>query len=95
MEAHLTNHHRNTLEKILAHPASTNIEWRQVLSLVRTIGTAAEEHNGKVTITLGGEIQMFEVPRSKDIDVQTIVDLRRMLRQAGFAPDERSPQSRA
>ena len=40
MQAHLNNHHRDTVEKIFSHPTSRNIEWRQVLSLLETIGTA-------------------------------------------------------
>ena len=32
MKYELSNHHRDTLEKILRHPASGNIEWRQDLS---------------------------------------------------------------
>ena len=94
MEAHLNNHHRNTLEEIFAHPTSANIEWRHVLSLLRTIGTADEEHNGKFTVTLGDETEMFEGPSGKDVDAQMIVDLRRMLGEAGFAPDERPPAPR-
>jgi hypothetical protein len=31
------------------------------------------------------------VPHGKDVDAQMIVDLRRMLRQAGFAPDDGAP----
>ena len=34
MATNLNNHHRDTLEKILGHPASGNVEWRQVLSLL-------------------------------------------------------------
>ncbi len=28
----LSSHHRDTVAKILDHPASGNVEWRQVLS---------------------------------------------------------------
>jgi hypothetical protein len=96
MEAGLNNHHRDTIEKIFSHPASGNVEWRQVLSLLEKIGNATEEHNGKIRVTLGPETEVLTPPRSKDIDKQMIVDLRRMLRQAGFEPgvpatnDERS-----
>jgi hypothetical protein len=34
---------------------------------------------------------VLERPRGKDIDEQLIVDLRRILRQAGFAPDGPAP----
>jgi hypothetical protein len=84
MEAHLNSHHRGTIEKILGHPASGNIEWRQVLSLLETIGDVTEEHNGKFKVALGQEVETFHPPRGKDIDVQMVSDLRRMLEQAGF-----------
>jgi hypothetical protein len=88
MAADLNNRHRDTVERIFSHPSSGNIEWRQVLSLLETIGTTTEEHNGKVKVTLGPETEILQPPRGKDVDQQTIVDLRRMLRQAGFAPRE-------
>lgn len=84
MKSDLSNHHRDTLQKILSHPASGNIEWRQVVSLLNALGTVEEKHNGKLKVTLGPETETFERPRGKDIDVQTIVDLRRMLSEAGF-----------
>jgi hypothetical protein len=97
MEAHLNNHHRDTLEKIFSHPASGNVEWRAVLSLLETVGSVTAEHNGKLKVTVGPETEVVHVPRTKDVDVQLIVDLRRMLGQAGFGPagapatpDERS-----
>jgi hypothetical protein len=86
----LSNHHRDTLDKIFSHPSSGNIEWPQVLSLLEAVGTTSERHNGKIEVTLGAETEVFQPPRSKDIDQQMIVDLRRMLTQAGLAPGERS-----
>ena len=76
--------HRATLEKILRHPASHNIEWRQVRSLLDALGATTEEHKGKLKVTLGDETQVFQPPRGKDIDAQMIVDLRRMLTRAGL-----------
>jgi hypothetical protein len=87
----LSSHHRLTIEKIFRHPAGTNIEWRQVLSLLEDLGSVKHEHNGKFTVNLGPEAQLFEAPRGKDIDVQMTVDLRRMLREAGWAPDDEAP----
>jgi hypothetical protein len=85
MNAELNNRHRDTVEKIFSHPASGNVEWRQVLSLVEAVGTAAQQHNGKVKVTIGPETEVM-TPRGKDVDKQTIVDLRRMLEAAGFEP---------
>jgi hypothetical protein len=86
MATSLNNHHRDTLAQIFSHPSSSNIEWRHVLSLLETVGTVTEEHNGKFKVALGPEIEVLEAPRGKDIDQQLIVDLRRMLTNAGFAP---------
>jgi hypothetical protein len=81
----LSNHHRDTIAKILNNPASGNVEWRQVLSLLEAIGEVTEEHNGKYKVTLGPETEVLHPPRGKDVDEQMIVDLRRMLDQAGYA----------
>jgi hypothetical protein len=84
--ADLNNHHRNTLEEIFTHPTSGNIEWRNVLSLIEAVGTAVEEHNGKLKLTIGSETEVIRPPHGKDIDPQLIADLRKMLRAAGYSP---------
>jgi hypothetical protein len=89
MTVDLNHHHRDTVEKIFSHPASGNVEWRQVLSLIDAIGTAVQQHNGKVKVTIGPETEVM-TPRGKDVDKQTVVDLRRMLAEAGFTPGRSS-----
>jgi hypothetical protein len=79
----LKSDHRKTLERIFTHPPSANVEWRQVQSLLEALGAATQEHNGKLRVELGGEVEVFEPPRGKDIDQQMLVDLRRMLSHAG------------
>ena len=82
----LDSHHRDTLEQIFRHPTSSNIEWRRVLSLLEAVGTVTQEHDGKFKVALGPETEMLSAPHGKDIDTQFVVDLRRMLTVAGFAP---------
>ncbi len=93
---HLNNHHRGTLLRIFQHPVSHNIEWRAVQSLLDVLGSVEEDHDGKFTVVLGPEVDTFERPRKKDISVQQVVDLRRMLSNAGFRPaaDEAHPGAR-
>jgi len=86
MAADLTHHHRDTLEKIFSHPLSGNVEWRQVLSLLAAVGTTTQEPNGKVRVELGGQTEVLRPPDGKDVDRQLIVDLRRMLTNAGLEP---------
>jgi hypothetical protein len=83
---HLDNRHRNTLREIFQHPTSHNIEWRSVLSLLEAVGTVAVHHDGKVAVTIGSETEFLEPPSDKDVDEQMVVDLRRMLSNAGYGP---------
>ena len=84
---HLNNHHRNTLRQIFQHPVSHNIEWHAVVSLLAAIGSVVEHRDGMVAVTVGSGTEFFDVPAHKDIDTQTVVDLRRMLNSAGYGPD--------
>jgi hypothetical protein len=85
--AHLSNHHRNTLEQLFQHPASHNIEWRAVVSLLAAVGSIEERHDGRFVVTLGTETETLDRPKDKDIDPQQVVDLRRMLSNSGYGPD--------
>jgi len=81
---HLDSHHRDTLRQIFRHPAGHNIEWRAVMSLLEVVGGVTVRHDGKVAVKIGSELEFLEPPAGKDIDVQMVVDLRRMLRNAGY-----------
>ena len=87
MNARLEHRHRDTLEKLFAHPTSANIEWREVLSLLEATGATVDEHGRKVEVKLGDQLAFLEVPHGKDVDRQLIVDVRRLLTGAGFGPD--------
>ena len=86
MTEELGAEHRDTLGHIFARPSSGNVEWRRVLSLLEAVGTVTERHNGKIEVTVGGETEVFDRPRAKDVDEQMLVDVRRMLAAAGLAP---------
>lgn len=83
---HLNNHHQDTLSVIFSHPTSHNIRWHDVLSLVECVGDVEERHDGRFKVTIGAETEIFDRPQHKDIGTQMVVDLRRMLRNAGFEP---------
>jgi len=83
---HLDSRHRDTLRQIFEHPASHNIEWRAVLSLLEAIGTVTVRHDGKVAVKTGTELAFLVPPTGKDVDDQMVVDLRRMLTNAGYSP---------
>jgi hypothetical protein len=81
---HLDNRHRDTLRQILQHPTSHNIEWHAVVSLLEAVGTVTTHHDGKIAVKIGSELEFIEPPSGKDIDEQLVVDLRRMLTNAGY-----------
>jgi hypothetical protein len=81
---HLNSHQRDTLAHIYQHPVGHNIEWHDVVSLLEALGSVQETQGGKFLVTLGDETETFEAPRHKDIDAQQVVDLRRMLKGAGY-----------
>ncbi|MGI8452019.1 MAG: hypothetical protein ACR2MP_33520 [Streptosporangiaceae bacterium] len=87
----LNKHQRNTLRQIFEHPVSHNIEWRTVVSLLDAIGTTVEQHGGKLDVTIGTQKEFIQEPRGKDIDEQTVLDLRRMLSSAGYHADGAAP----
>jgi hypothetical protein len=81
---HLSNHHRNTLRQIFQHPVSHNIEWHAVVSLLQAVGSVVDHHDGLVAVTVGSETEYLDRPAHKDVDAQTVIDLRRMLSGAGY-----------
>ncbi|HEY1829352.1 MAG TPA: hypothetical protein VGG38_03815 [Acidimicrobiales bacterium] len=89
---HLSGHHRDTVAQIFQHPAGHNIEWQAVVSLLGAVAKVEETQNGKLRVTLGDETQTFDPPHHKDIESQQVVDLRRMLKGAGYGPEASAAQ---
>lgn len=85
----LTENHRNTLYHLEQHPTSHNLEWHDVLGLLREVGEVTEEHNGKVKVRLGDDVLFLSPPRHKDIDEDLALTVRRALRNAGWYTAEK------
>ena len=85
-EIKLNGHHRATVEKIFQHPVSHNIEWHDVISLLRNVAEVTEEHDGRFKVTIGGETETLDAPSKHSLNEQMVVDLRRMLKGAGISP---------
>jgi len=83
---HLNNRHRDTLLQIFEHPVGRNIEWPAVRSLLEAVGSVDQRHDGKFLVHVGAETEVLTRPKDKDLDVQQVLDLRRMLTGAGYGP---------
>lgn len=92
MEApgHLNSHQRDTLAHIFRHPLSHNLEWHSILSLLEAMATVHETHKGHILVTIGDVSESLEPPHHKDIEPEQLATLRRLLRKAGYGPEEMS-----
>ena len=66
---------------------SHNIEWRAVVSLLEAVGSVSEHHDGKLAVTVGSQTAFFDRPPGKDVSVDTVAELRRLLAVTGYQPD--------
>lgn len=82
----LSGRHEDTLQRIFTHPSSHNIEWRQVRALLSEVTTVTEHDDGRIGIRAGDHEVVLPRPRNKDIDMEELVDVRRLLEELGYGP---------
>ncbi len=82
------NKHRKTLEAIFEKPERANIFWRDVESLLTTLGAEISEGNGsRVRIALKGVRAVFHRPHPrKETNKGAVKSVRRFLEAAGVKP---------
>ena len=57
----LDGHHKATVEKIFSHPVSHNIQWHDVLSLLESVATVTEEHDGRYKVTTDQYLSIIDL----------------------------------
>ena len=77
-------HHRQTLVQLFQHPTSHNIEWHAVLSLLEAVGSVELRHEGEYAVRVGAESVFLARPKGKDLAVEQVVAVRRLLSAAGY-----------
>ena len=77
-------HHRQTLIQLFEHPTSHNIEWHAVLSLLEAVGSVELRHDGEYAVSVGAETQFLGRPKGKDLDIEQVLAVRRVLSAAGY-----------
>lgn len=82
----MQNKHKKTLESILKNPVPANIKWRDIETMLVSLGAEIEERAGsRVVIKLNGEAQVFHRPHPKpDTTKGAVTALRIFLRNAGI-----------
>lgn len=90
MAIHLNGHHRKTLAGIFRHPASHNVEWHDVLSLLNYLGSVSERHSGGYEVTIGADHADLGRPHGKDLTGDEVRHLSSFLTTAGITPADLS-----
>ena len=82
-----TGHKRRTLDAIFRHPLAHNLEWREVISLMESIGSATEKRDGEFLLQAGDQHFSMKKPHDKDVAGPDVMALRHFLTRAGWSPD--------
>lgn len=84
----MNKHHKKTLHSIFAHPISANIKWRDVESLLKSLGAVISERSGsRVAVLLNDRVAVFHRPHpGPNMDKGAVKDMRRFLESAGILP---------
>jgi hypothetical protein len=86
---HLTGAHRRTYDALFQHPLASNLDWRQVRSMLRAIAEVTREHNGNLKVTRNGETMVLRPSRTKNVAVvHELMEVRHFLKRSerGAAP---------
>jgi hypothetical protein len=77
--------HKKVLKNIFETPIQSSIVWKDIESMLVTLGADVSEGNGsRVRIALNGVRAVFHRPHpKKETDKGAVVSLRRFLKEAG------------
>lgn len=80
--------HRKTLEAIYAKPVRSDVAWKDIEALLKSLGAEVSEGQGsRVRIALKGVRAVFHGPHpKKETDKGALVSMRRFLETAGVKP---------
>ena len=81
----MTKKHDRTLAAIFRLPVSGDIKWRDVESLLKSLGAEVEERAGsRVAVFLSGKTAVLHRPHpSPNLDKGAVRDVRRFLESTG------------
>ena len=84
----MTKKHDRTLAVIFRHPIAGDLKWRDVDSLLKSLGAELEERAGsRVAIFLNGRTAVLHRPHpSPNLDKGAVRDIRRFLESTGVKP---------
>jgi hypothetical protein len=80
---HRAGSHQRTLGLLFEHPLNHNIEWREVVHLLESLGTAVDGTHDSLHVTVNNKSVVLHRPKHKDLVEEDIVQIRHFLLGAG------------
>ena len=84
----VTGRHRDTLRQIFAHPMSHNVEWHDVVALLREVASVEERDGGKLEVKAADRSYSLPRPRGKDVVPDELVEVRHLLESLGYGGED-------
>ena len=85
----MNTHEQRIYDTVFQRPLTHNLGWRDVKSLMASIGTVEAEHNGNAKVTLDGKTMTFHSPSDSDMmSTDQVMQLRHLLQGVGQGPPE-------
>lgn len=76
---------RSTLERLFSHPAAHNVHWDDAVGLFEVIGGVDHAHRDRWLFHVGTESQVLERPHTRDLTGADVIELRKLLKRAGWS----------
>jgi hypothetical protein len=83
-DTHRAAAHQRTLGMIFEHPTSHNIEWRDVIHMLDSIGTTADGGHDGLRVTVNQKTVVFHHTQDKTLTNEQVQQMRHFLRDAGI-----------
>lgn len=68
------------------HPLAHNLEWSDVVTLFKKLGTVDEKSHDQIAFGIGGEHHRIAKPHKKDLTTDDVMAFRHMLSRHGWSP---------
>ncbi|MEZ5851897.1 MAG: hypothetical protein R3D68_14725 [Hyphomicrobiaceae bacterium] len=82
----MNHRHRKTLHAIFAHPVSGNIDFKEVVHVLESLGASVENKAGnRIGVTLNGHSAAF-VHAHHDLPKEEVMQIKKFLATCGVDP---------
>ena len=83
---HRAASHQRTLGMLFQHPMAHSIEWKDIVTLLESLGTTTQGGHDTLHATVNNVTVVLHRPKHKDVPQEQVMQLRHFLRQAGIEP---------